>query len=110
MLDRSLSHGGKAPWALPARWQEKKASLRLETPLNFVTTNDTTGGNSGSPVVDRAGEFVGLVFDGNIQSLAWNYFFTEDQGRTVAVDARGILEALRSVYGADALVRELTGP
>jgi hypothetical protein len=109
MLDRSVSHGGKSPWDLPPRWQEKKASLELETPLNFASTNDIIGGNSGSPVVDRAGEFVGIIFDGNIQSLAWNYFFTEEQGRAVAVDARGIVEALRSVYGADALVRELTG-
>jgi hypothetical protein len=109
LLDRSLSHGGKAPWALPPRWQEKKAAIDGSVPLNFVTTNDTTGGNSGSPVVDRSGEFVGLVFDGNIHSLAWNYFFTEEQGRTVAVDARGIREALRSVYGADALLAELEG-
>jgi hypothetical protein len=109
MLDRSISHGGKAPWDLPPRWQEKKALLKLETPLNFASTNDIIGGNSGSPVVDRAGEFVGIVFDGNIQSLAWKYFFTEDQGRAVAVDARGIAEALRSVFGADALLRELTG-
>jgi hypothetical protein len=109
LFDRSLSHGGKAPWALPARWQEKKAAIDGSVPLDFVTTNDIIGGNSGSPVVDRAGEFVGIVFDGNIQSLAWNYFFTEEQGRAVAVDARGIAEALRSVYGADALVRELTG-
>ena len=60
-------------------------------------------------MVNRAGEFVGLIFDGNIQSLAWDYVFTDEQGRAVAVDARGILEALRKVYGADALVDELTG-
>jgi Peptidase S46 len=108
MLDRSIAHGGKAPWALPPRWQEKRASLKLETPLDFVSTNDIIGGNSGSPVVDREGDFVGIVFDGNIQSLAWDYFFTDEQARCVSVDARGISEALRSVYGADALVRELT--
>ncbi len=79
-------------------------------PLNFVSTNDIIGGNSGSPVVDRAGDFVGIIFDGNIQSLAWNYYFSDEQGRSVAVDARGILEALRKVYGADGLVRELTAP
>ena len=109
MLDRSIAHGGQAPWALPPRWQERKAALKLETPLDFASTNDIIGGNSGSPVVDRQGDFVGIVFDGNIQSLAWDYFFTEEQGRTVAVDARGIAEALRSVYGADALLHELTG-
>ncbi len=109
LFDRSLSHAGKAPWALPARWQEKRAAIDGSVALNLVTTNDIIGGNSGSPVVDRAGEFVGIVFDGNIQSLAWNYFFTEEQGRTVAVDARGIAEALKSVYGADALLAELRG-
>jgi hypothetical protein len=108
MLDRSIANAGKAPWALPPRWQEKKAALRLETPLNFTSTNDIIGGNSGSPVVDRKGEFVGIVFDGNIQSMAWDYFYTDEQARCVSVDARGITEALRSVYGADALVRELT--
>ncbi len=107
MLDRSIAHGGQAPWALPPRWQEKKTALKLETPLNFVSTNDIIGGNSGSPVVDRKGEFVGIVFDGNIETLAWDYFFTDEKARCVSVDARGIAEALRSVYGADALVREL---
>jgi hypothetical protein len=109
LFDRSLSHGGKAPWELPARWKEKLAAIDGSVPLNFVSTNDIIGGNSGSPVVDHAGDFVGIIFDGNIQSLAWNYYFTEEQGRAVAVDARGILEALRKVYGADGLVRELTG-
>jgi hypothetical protein len=108
LLDRSISHGGEPPWALPAPWQEKKAAIDGSVPLNFISTNDIIGGNSGSPVVDRAGDFVGIIFDGNIQSLAWNYYFTDEQGRSVAVDARGILEALRKVYGADALVRELT--
>jgi hypothetical protein len=107
LFDRSLSHGGKAPWELPARWTEKLATIDGSVPLNFVSTNDLIGGNSGSPVVDRAGAFVGIIFDGNIQSLAWNYYFTEEQGRSVAVDARGILEALRKVYGAEALVAEL---
>jgi hypothetical protein len=107
LFDRSASHAGKDPWALTPRWQQKRAAVDGTVPLNFATTNDIIGGNSGSPVVDRAGEFVGIVFDGNIQSLAWNYYFTEEQGRTVAVDARGILEALGKVYGADALVREL---
>ncbi len=108
MLDRSISNGGKAPWALPPRWLEKKAALKLETPLNFASTNDIIGGNSGSPVVNARGEFVGIVFDGNIQSLAWDYFFTAEQARCVSVDVRGIVEALRGIYGADALVRELT--
>jgi hypothetical protein len=108
LLDRTLSHGGKPPWSLPERWEQKKGSLELATPLNFAFTADIIGGNSGSPVVDRAGEFVGIVFDGNIESLAWNYYFDDERGRAVAVDARAILEALRKVYGADALVREIT--
>jgi len=108
LYDRSISHGGKDPWALPARWQAKKGSLDLATPLNFASTNDIIGGNSGSPVINRAGEFVGIVFDSNIQGLAWDYFFTDEKARCVSVDARGIVEALRNVFGADALVKELT--
>jgi hypothetical protein len=109
LFDRSLSHGGKAPWELPLRWKEKSKALDLGTPLNFASTNDIIGGNSGSPAVNRKGEFVGIVFDGNIESLAWDYFFTDERARCVSVDARGIAEALRSVYGAEALVKELLG-
>jgi hypothetical protein len=109
LFDRSVSHAGKEPWALAPRWQERRQALELATPLNFVSTNDIIGGNSGSPVVDRAGEFVGIVFDMNVESLAWNYYFDDARGRTVSVDARGIVEALGKVYQAEALVRELTG-
>jgi len=108
LFDRSISHGGKEPWALSLRWKEKMSSVDGAVPLNFVSTNDIIGGNSGSPVVDRAGNFVGIIFDGNIHSLAWDYYFSDERGRAVSVDARGIIEALRKVYGADALVRELT--
>ena len=108
LFDRSISHGGKEPWALTPRWKEKMSSVDGAVPLNFVSTNDIIGGNSGSPVVDRAGNFVGIIFDGNIHSLAWDYYFSDERGRAVSVDARGIIEALRKVYGADALVRELT--
>jgi len=110
LFDRSLSHGGKPPWGLPARWLEKRSALDLSTPLNFASTNDTIGGNSGSPVINRNAEFVGIVFDGNIQSLAWDYFFTDEQARSVSVDARGIVQALERVFGADALVKELVSP
>ena len=108
LFDRSIAHGGKEPWALTPRWKERMSSVDGAVPLNFVSTNDIIGGNSGSPVVDRAGEFVGIIFDGNIHSLAWDYYFSDERGRSVSVDARGIVEALRKVYGADALVRELT--
>jgi Peptidase S46 len=108
LFDRSISHGGREPWALPARWKERMPLIDGSVPLDFASTNDIIGGNSGSPVVDRAGDFVGIVFDGNIHSLAWDYYFDDEQGRAVSVDARAILEALLKVYGADALVRELT--
>lgn len=109
LFDRSLSFGGKAPWSLPPRWLEKKGSLDLAVPLNFVCTADIIAGSSGSPVLDRAGEVVGLIFDGNIESMAWDYFYTDEQARAVAVDGRAVLEALRSVFGAQDLVKELVG-
>ncbi len=109
LYDRSASWGYKGPWALPRRWLDKKPALDLETPLNFVSTADIIGGNSGSPTLNKKGEFVGIIFDGNIQSLALDYFYTEDQARAVSVDSRGIIEALRKVYDAPALADELTG-
>jgi hypothetical protein len=109
LYDRSASWGGKPPWNLPKRYVEKKSALLLETPLNFVSTADIIGGNSGSPTVNRAGEFVGIIFDGNIQSLALDYFYTEEQARAVSVDARAILEALRKLYEANALADEIAG-
>jgi hypothetical protein len=108
LYDRAAAWGGKPPWNLPQRWVERKHALDLATPLNLVSTADIIGGNSGSPTLDRKGEFVGIIFDGNIQSLALDYFYTEDQARAVSVDARGILEALGKVYDAHGLVEELT--
>ena len=78
-------------------------------PLNFVCTADIIGGNSGSPVVDRAGRIVGLVFDGNIQSLSNGFVYSDEQSRAVAVDARAILHTLEVVYGAKRLVAEIRG-
>ncbi|MCU0241768.1 MAG: S46 family peptidase, partial [Vicinamibacteria bacterium] len=109
LYDRAAGFNNRAPWNLPQRFRERMNRLDLATPLNFVTTNDTIGGSSGSPVVDREGRFVGLVFDGNIHSLAWDYFYTDERGRTVAVDARAILEALRKLYDADAVALEILG-
>lgn len=86
-----------------------KPKLNLDTPLNFVSSADIIGGNSGSPVINRAGEFVGIVFDGNLQSLPGDYQYDARQNRAVSVDSRGILEALTKVYGATDVVKELTG-
>jgi hypothetical protein len=102
-------HGNKPPYDLAASWNKLRSKLTLSTPLNYVSTADIIGGNSGSPTVNQAGEVVGIIFDGNIQSLVWDFYYDDRQGRAVQVDSRGILEALRRIYGADALVNELTG-
>ena len=98
----------KEPFVLPQRWLAAKDKLDLTTPFNFVSTADTIGGNSGSPVLNRAGELVGINFDRNRHGLVRNYVYTEEQARHISVHSRGVLEALRVLYGADALVRELT--
>lgn len=103
------AHENREPFALPPGWVEGKARLKLDTPFNFVSTNDSVGGNSGSPVVNRQGEFVGIIFDGNLDSLVWDYIYTEEQARAISVHAAGILEGLRAIYRAEALVGELTG-
>jgi len=102
-------HGGKPPYNLGVSWPKMKSKLKLDTPLNFVSTADIIGGNSGSPTVNRAGEVVGIIFDGNIQSLVLDFYYDDRQARAVSVDSRGIVEALRHIYGADALANELTG-
>jgi len=106
---RAEQHGQREPFRLPQRWQEKKGKVDASVPFNFVCTADIIGGNSGSPVVNRKGQVVGLIFDGNIQSLVADFAYTDAQGRAVAVDSRGILAALRDVYGAAALADEITG-
>ena len=95
-------------WRLPERWLSPPAAFDLSTPLNLVTTNDITGGNSGSPLLNQNLELVGLVFDGNIESLPNTYIYLDDAARAIAVDARGILEALDDIYDADRIVLELT--
>ena len=98
---------GIEPFALPDRWLKAKGRVNLKTPFNFVTTNDTHGGNSGSPTVDTKGELVGILFDGNLEGLPNRYVFTDETARSVHVASQGIVEALRSVYGAKWLVKEL---
>jgi hypothetical protein len=109
LYERAYSFGLKPPFDLPQRFLDGKDKLDLATPLNFACTCDIIGGNSGSPVVNRAGELVGLVFDGNIESLVGRFIFDETANRTVSVQSAGMIEALRKLYGAEALVKELLG-
>ncbi|PSQ98590.1 MAG: S46 family peptidase [Bacteroidetes bacterium QS_9_68_14] len=99
--------GDGTPWDLPEQWLDRQRALDLSTPLNLVSTNDITGGSSGSPLLNRDLEVVGVVFDGNIESLAGDFIYLPQRARAVSVDSRAILEALESVYRADRLAREL---
>lgn len=103
----SESYVGPEDFQLPASWHEARSNINLDTQINFVCTADIIGGNSGSPVVNRAGELVGLIFDGNIQSLTSDYLYTDTQARAVSVAAVGIKEALRNVYGATDLLEQI---
>ncbi len=109
LYQRSADQEARPPFDIPERWLKRKGRLDLATPFNFVSTADIIGGNSGSPVVNRAGELVGLIFDGNLASLVLDYAFDEVTARAVSVDSRAILAALRGVYDAKPLVEELTG-
>lgn len=106
-FERAAEHQSMQPYRLPVSWTAHKKDLNLSTPFNFLNTADIIGGNSGSPVVDRGGKLVGIIFDGNLQSLVWDYSFTDKQGRAIAVHSAAILEVLRNVYGAKALLAEL---
>ena len=109
LYDRALSFDNKGAWALPKRFSEGVGKLTLSTPFNFVSTCDIIGGNSGSPVVNRAGEFVGLIFDGNIESLPGRFLYSEATNRAVAVHPGAIIECLRKLYDAGPLADELEG-
>jgi len=107
LYDRYFSHGKKFPWDLPERWKNRPADFKLETPYNLITTNDIIGGNSGSALINTKAEVVGLVFDGNIESLPGRYIYTTESNRTVAVDSRGLLEAVKNIYKATRLSYEM---
>ena len=109
LYERAAAFGGKPPFQLPARWRDGRATLDLATPFNFVYTADTIGGNSGSPVINRQAEICGINFDSNIQKLPNRYLYIDEVegSRAVGVHSAGIIEGLRKLYGADALVAEL---
>lgn len=109
LYDRAASFDYKVPFDLPKRFVEGKDKLDLTTPFDFVTTNDIIGGNSGSPVVNRNGEIVGLIFDGDIESLVGDFVYDSAQNRAVAVHTGAMTEAMRKLYGAQKLVDEILG-
>jgi len=111
LYDRANSFDEKPPYNLPPRWKEAKLVLNLSTPLNFVYSADTIGGNSGSPVINRSAEIVGINFDSNIQKLPNRYLYIDEGegARAVGVHAAAIIEALQKLYGANALVAEIRG-
>jgi hypothetical protein len=107
LYDRAASFDYKDPFELPKNYLDGKSKVDLTTPFNFVTTNDIIGGNSGSPVVNRSGEIVGLIFDGNIESLVGDYVYDGTANRAVAVHTAAMTEAMKKLYGADKLVDEM---
>ncbi len=109
LYERQAQHNAQPPYKIVNSWMQKKGELNLDTPFDFVSTADIVGGNSGSPVVNKQGELVGLIFDGNIQSLPGYFVYDQSVNRAVAVDSRAIIEALRTIYNAQALADEMSG-
>jgi len=108
LYERSEKFKAQFPYNLPPRWLEKKSAVNLSTPFNFVTTDDIIGGNSGSPTINKNAELVGLIFDGNIQSLVGDYIYDESVNRAISVDVRAMTEVLRKVFDANEVADELT--
>jgi hypothetical protein len=109
LYERAAAHNYKPPFDLARRWIDRKNKLNLHTPFDFVSTADIIGGNSGSPVINREGEFVGIIFDGNIQSLVLDFAYMDFQAQAISVNCQAIIEALRKVYGVGELADEIVG-
>jgi len=109
IFERSKEMGNKPPFDLPESWVRRKGAINPGTPFNFISTADIIGGNSGSPVINRNAEVVGLIFDGNIQSLVLDFAYSDDQARALSVNSQAIIEALRSIYDAKPLADEILG-
>ena len=106
-FDHEVAHAGQPGYQLPESWRGAESKINPATPFNFVCTADIIGGNSGSPVVNKDLELVGLIFDGNIQSLIGDYIYSDKQGRSVSVHSSAIREALRKIYGAGSIADQL---
>lgn len=107
LYDRYYSHNKKFPWDLPERWINYPEDFDLSTPMNFITDIDVIGGQSGSPIVNRAGEFVGVAFDGNIDSIVGSFIYMPENNRSIVVAAEAIVQALRNIYKAERIVKEI---